>query len=81
MTHILFKKILKENMEYNINSKQMTKSDAIDITNMQLAIIDNQIINEQIEKYNKQKDEIIKKYYDDMNKLTDSYYDELIKIL
>jgi len=84
MEHKLFRKKLKDQLEYNTNPnnpQRIAKDDAIEIINTQLTIIDNHLINEQIEKYDKQREEIIKKYYEDIGKLTDSYYNELIKIL
>lgn len=84
MEHKLYRKKLKEQIEYNINPnnpQRISKDDAIELINIQLSMIDNTNLNEQIERYDNQREQIIKKYYEDIGKLTDSYYNELIKIL
>ena len=84
MTHELYRKMIKEEMEYNEASKQMPKGDILEYAFKQLSVIDNGVINTQIEKYRTKKEELIKQYTEineNINKLVEQYYVELIKTL
>lgn len=80
----LFRKLIKEEMEFNEKINQMTKGDILEVAFKQLSVIDSGSINTQIEKYREEKEVLLKEYDDVTKKLSDlvnKYYDELIKSL
>jgi len=81
MSHELFLKIIKEEIEVG-TSQNVSKLELVENALRQLAILDNDKFNEQIELYRSKKDEIIKEQLglnDKFNKLVDKYYDALLK--
>ena len=84
MSHELYRKMIKEEIEYNEASKQMPKGDILEYAFKQLSVIDNNVINTQIENYRKRKEELVKQYTEvneNINKLVEQYYTELMKTL
>jgi len=84
MSHELYIKMIKEDMENMSNSGQVTKDQVIEIALEKLAMIDNKEINEAIIEYRKQKNEIIKQtkeLNEKIVKLVDECYDSIIKDL
>lgn len=80
----LYRKLIKEELEYNETINQMPKGDALEYAFKQLSIIDNATINTQIEKYRSEKEELVKQYNEineKINNLINKYYDELTKAL
>ena len=84
MTYELYRKMIKEEMEYNETSGQMPKGDILEYAFKQLSVIDTDVVNIQIENYRKRKAELIKQYAEvneQINKLVEQYYSELMKTL
>lgn len=84
MTHELYRKLIKEEIEYNEAGGQMPKGDILEYAFKQLSVIDNGVINTQIENYRKRKEELVKQYTEiteQINKLVEQYYGELMKTL
>jgi len=84
MTHELYKKMIKEDMENMTQTGQIPKDQIVEIALEKLSVIDNTIINDAIEKYRGSKKELMDKA-DELNKqivkLVDDYYTQILKDL
>jgi len=84
MTHELYKKMIKEDMENMTNTGQIPKDQILEIALEKLASMDYANINQAIEKYRAGKKELMDKA-EDLNKqivkLVDDYYTQVLNDL